>query len=131
MSTKKKVTKVTTTTTVPPELTPEDRRLAMLGLWAATLTGLQTRLEDDQKAKDLKASFYDVAVSFLRDSGINADTVAEVKDALDDLNEDIARQVQEVIAEDAQDTTPEPPVKTKPSPEVAPLLRAFEPRPPR
>ncbi len=115
----------------PPGLTPEDRRMLMLGLWSATLEGLKARLEGDE-AGALTASFYDTVVGFLRDSGINADTVTEAKDAMTDLHEDIARQVAEVMAEDANPAPP-PPVKTKPvvQAEVAPLHRPFEPRPPR
>ncbi len=119
-------------TAAPPleVMTPEDRRLLMLGLWSATLEGLKARLEGED-AENLTASFYDTVVGFLRDSGINADTVTEAKDAMTDLHEDIARQVAEVMAEDA-DPTP-PPVKAKPvvQAEVVPLNRPFEPRPPR
>ena len=118
-------------TTAPPEVTPEDRRLQMLDLWSATLEGLKARLEGDE-AGALTASFYDTVVGFLRDSGINADTVTEAKDAMTDLHEDIARQVAEVMAEDAGPTPP-PPVKAKPvaQAEVVPLHRPFETRPPR
>ena len=118
------------TTGAPPEATPEARRLLMLGLWGATLEGLKARLEGDE-ADQLTASFYDTVVGFLRDSGINADTVTEAKDAMTDLHEDIARQVAEVMAEDA-DPAP-PPVKAKPAvqAEVVPLNRPFQTRPPR
>ncbi len=115
-------------TAAPPEVTPEARRLAMLGLWSATLEGLKARLEGDE-ADQLTASFFDTCVGFLRDSGINADTVTEAKDAITDLHEDIARQVAEVMAEDA-DPAP-PPVKAKAVAEVAPLHRPFETCPPR
>ena len=120
-----------TDTSAPLEGTPEARRLLMLGLWSATLEGLKTRLEGDE-AENLTASFFDTCVAFLRDSGINADTVTEAKDAMVDLHEDIARQVAEVMAEDANPAPP-PPVKAKPvaQAEVVPLHRPFEPRPPR
>ena len=117
-------------TTAPPEVTPEARRLLMLGLWSATLEGLKARLEGDD-ADQLTASFYDTVVAFLRDSDVNANTVTEAKDAMTDLHEDIARQVAEVMAEDA-DPAP-PPVKAKPAvqAEVVPLNRPFQTRPPR
>ncbi len=118
-----------TDTSAPPGLTPEDRRLLMLGLWSATLEGLKARLEGDD-ADQLTASFFDTCVGFLRDSGINADTVTEARDAMTDLHEDIARQVAEVMAEDA-DPTP-PPAKAKVTEAVVvPLHRPFEPHPPR
>ncbi len=121
---------MSTDDTAPPEVTPEARRLLMLGLWSATLEGLKARLEGED-ADQLTASFFDTCVAFLRDSDVNANTGAEAKDAMTDLHEDIARQVAEVMAEDANPTPP--PVKAKPvvQAEVAPLHRPFEPRPPR
>ena len=121
---------MSTDDTTPPTVTPETRRLQMLDLWSATLEGLKARLEGDE-ADTLTASFYDTVVGFLRDSDVNANTVAEAKDAMVDLHDDIARQVAEVMAEDAAPTPP-PPVKAKPvQAEVVPLHRPFEPRPPR
>ncbi len=122
-------------TAAPPEVTPEARRLAMLGLWSATLEGLKARLEGED-AKDLTASFYDTVVGFLRDSGINADSVAEAKEAMADLR--MAELVQSVkdVTEDTEDGDAHrhgaPPEKaTKDAVPVAPLNRVFEVKPPR
>ena len=124
----------TTGAPTPEEVTPEDRRLAMLGLWSATLEGLKARLEGDE-ADTLTASFFDTCVGFLRDSGINADSVTEARDAMVDLNADIARQVAEVVEvmEADAEPTPPPPVKAEAvvQAEVIPLHRPFETRPPR
>lgn len=117
----------------PGEVTTKDRRARILDLWGATLKGLKDRLEGDD-AKDLSASFFDVVVDFLRDSGINADTVTEAKDAVSDLHADIARQVKEVMADDVVDFTPTASTPEKASTEsavVVPLDRPFAPRPPR
>ena len=119
--------------TTPPELTPEARRLLMLGLWGATLEGLKARLEGDD-AKNLTASFFDTCVGFLRDNGITAETAAEAKEAMEDLK--MAALVQSIVdvqddADDADDEiAPPAPVKTEGA-EVAPLNRPFETRPPR
>ncbi len=118
-------------TAAPPKDTPEARRLLMLGLWSATLEGLKARLESDD-ADQLTASFFDTCVGFLRNSGINADTVTEARDAMTDLHEDIARQVAEVMEADAEnEIAPPAPVKAPESAEVVPLNRPFETRPPR
>ncbi len=126
---------MSTEDTTPPEATPEERRLAMLGLWSATLEGLKARLEGED-AKDLTASFYDTVVGFLRDSGINADSVAEAKEAMADLR--MAELVQSIkdVTEDAEDGDTHrygaPPEKTtKDDVPVAPLNRVFEVKPPR
>ncbi len=119
-------------TAAPPEVTPEARRLLMLGLWSATLEGLKARLEGDE-AGALTASFYDTVVGFLRDSGINTDTVTEAKEGLEDLK--MAALVQSIkdVTDDTEPeyTPPKAPVKTSESAEVVPLNRPFEPRPPR
>ena len=123
---------MSTDDTTPPELTPEDRRLLMLGLWSATLEGLKARLEGED-AKDLTASFYDTVVGFLRDSGINADSVAEAKEGLEDLK--MAALVQSIkdVTEDGDAPRYEaPPEKaTEDAVPVAPLSRPFETRTPR
>ena len=116
-----------------PEVTPEARRLAMLGLWSATLEGLKARLEGDE-ADQLTASFFDTCVGFLRDSGISADTVAEAKEGLEDLK--MAALVQSIVdvQEDTEPayTPPKAPVKALESATVvAPLNRPFETHPPR
>ncbi len=126
---------MSTEDTAPPEVTPEARRLAMLGLWSATLEGLKARLEGDETGA-LTASFYDTVVGFLRDSGINADSVAEAKEAMADLR--MAELVQSIkdVTEDAEDGDAHrygaPPEKTtKDDVPVAPLNRVFEVKPPR
>ena len=117
--------------TTPPELTPEARRLLMLGLWSATLEGLKARLEGDE-AGALTASFYDTVVGFLRDSGISADTVAEAKDALTDMHTDLIQQIKEVTADQGvEPEVPQAPAKPIVQAEVVPLNRPFETRPPR
>ena len=121
---------MTENTTAPPEVTPEARRLAMLGLWSATLEGLKARVEGDE-AGALSASFFDTCVAFLRDSGINADSVAEAKEGLEDLK--MAALVQSIVdlQEDAEDEYPLPTAPEKPALAVAPLERPFETLPPR
>ena len=118
-------------TSAPPEATPEARRLAMLGLWEATLEGLKARLEGED-AENLTASFYDTVVVFLRDSDVNANTVTEAKDAITDMHADLIQQIAEVMeADPAEDSTPKAPAKAVAQAEVAPLHRPFETRPPR
>ena len=120
---------MTTSDTTPPTVTPEDRRLQMLDLWSATLEGLKARLEGDE-AGALTASFYDTVVGFLRDSGINADTVTEAKDAITDMHADLIQQIKEVTADQGEPEVPQAPAKAVQA-EVVPLNRPFEPRPPR
>ena len=121
-----------TSDTTPTTVTPEARRLQMLDLWSATLEGLKARLEGDE-AGALTASFYDTVVGFLRDSGINAETVTESKGALDGLSADLVQQIAEIKAEQDADDGYRPPAPEKtPEPAVVvPLNRPFEPRPPR
>ena len=119
----------TDATTAPPA-TPEARRLLMLELWRATLAGLLARLEGDE-AEKLTASFFDTCVGFLRDSGISADTVTEVKDALTDMHSDLAQQIKEITAAQDEEIAPPPPPKAESAAVVMPLHLPFEPRPPR
>ena len=122
----------TATPVAPPTVTPEDRRLLMLELWGATLEGLKARLEGDEADK-LTASFFDTCVGFLRDSGISADTVTEVKDAMEDMHTDLAQQIKEITAaQNEESAPPTAPVKTeKPALTVVPLERPFEVKPTR
>ncbi len=119
-------------TAAPPEVTPETRKLQMLDLWGATVQHLLDRLQGDEADK-LTASFMDTVVGFLRDSGINADTVTEIKDAMTDMHADLIQQIKEVTADQGEPEVPQAPVKAKAvvQAEVVPLHRPFEPRPPR
>ena len=122
----------------PQEATPKARKVQMLDLWGVTLEALKARLEGDG-AGELTASFYDTVVDFLRDSGINADTVTETKEGLEDLK--MAALVQSIVdvtedtdAAEDDHTPPKAPVEkasTVKTSKVVPLHQPFTPRPPR
>lgn len=121
---------MTTDTTTPPEVTPEARKVQMLDLWGATVTHLLDRLKGDDADK-LTASFMDTVVGFLRDSAISADTVAEAKDAMDDLNTELALQIASIKAEQDSPVVVPPKAPKSAARVVTPLEQPFEVRTPR
>ena len=106
--------------------TPKERHDKLIELWCAVLDRLHS-LFTDPPPEGLRATYYAVAIQFLRNNGITAQDMKDPQEGMKALAEQIAEVTGEQQHQEAGPT-----VGGKASSRVVvPLNQPFEHRPPR